>query len=221
MSSVARPWSGALHRLACLVLLFASIAGAHAAETVRIGNLTFVNKGLVGVGRLPSDLRDKFGETAGSGSALAADPTAWTKTVDGYRGTFYLLPDRGYNVSGTTDFRARLASTRNRSCEIHIPSVSRAHCSTKCCCAEPGPLRTQSLERSRFCGAAFHAAPRPGHAHESPICESRYWLTRRLQKSRPSQRSVTNPHVGGLPKVRALACRSALAGTLEPALPRP
>jgi hypothetical protein len=36
---------------------------AHPAETVTIGDLVFVNKALVGVGRLPSDLRDKFGET--------------------------------------------------------------------------------------------------------------------------------------------------------------
>src|SRR5262249_24741980 len=44
----------------------------------------------------------------GSGSGLAADVTSWTKTAEGYSGTFYLLPDRGYNVSGTTDYRTRL-----------------------------------------------------------------------------------------------------------------
>jgi hypothetical protein len=68
----------------------------------------FVNKGLVGVGRLPADMKDKFGETLGSGSGLAADMKSWTKTADGYRGIFYVLPDRGYNVEGTTDYRARL-----------------------------------------------------------------------------------------------------------------
>jgi hypothetical protein len=78
------------------------------ADAVTIGNLTYVNKGLVGVGRLPADLRDKLGETFGSGSGLAADPKSWMLTPDGYRGTFYLLPDRGYNVGGTTDYRARL-----------------------------------------------------------------------------------------------------------------
>lgn len=81
---------------------------AVAEETLTVGGLTLVNKGLVGVGRIPADQRDKFGETFGSGSGMAADPTAWTKTANGYSGTFYLLPDRGYNVAGTTDYHARL-----------------------------------------------------------------------------------------------------------------
>ena len=78
------------------------------AETVIVGDLTFVNKALVGVGRLPSDLRDKFGETFGSGSAIAVDPKSWARTPAGYQGTFYMLPDRGYNVTGTSDYRARI-----------------------------------------------------------------------------------------------------------------
>ena len=61
-----------------------------------------------GVGRMPADLRDKFGETVGSGSGLAADLKTWVRDGDSYRGTIYMLPDRGYNVTGTTDFRARL-----------------------------------------------------------------------------------------------------------------
>src|SRR5215475_7545719 len=78
------------------------------AETVIVGDLTFVNKALVGVGRLPSDLRDKFGETFGSGSAIAVDPRSWVLTPTGYQGTFYMLPDRGFNVTGTSDYRARI-----------------------------------------------------------------------------------------------------------------
>jgi hypothetical protein len=78
------------------------------AETVTIGDLVFVNKALVGVGRLPSDLRDRFGETFGSGSGIAVDPKSWTRTASGYQGTFYMSPDRGWNVSGTTDYRARI-----------------------------------------------------------------------------------------------------------------
>src|SRR5829696_4525936 len=68
----------------------------------------FVNKGLVGVGRLAADTKDKFGETFGSGSGIAVDWKSWRRTAEGYSGTFYLLPDRGYNVQGTTDYRARL-----------------------------------------------------------------------------------------------------------------
>src|SRR5262249_29982456 len=78
------------------------------AETVIVGDATFVNKALVGVGRLPSDLRDKFGETFGSGPAIAVDPKSWVRTPAGYQGTFYMLPDRGLNVTGTSDYRARI-----------------------------------------------------------------------------------------------------------------
>src|SRR5438552_11079782 len=81
---------------------------ARGAETVLIGDLVFVNKALVGVGRLPSDLRDKFGETFGSGSAIALDAKSWMRTPAGYQGTFYMLPDRGHNTEGTRDYRARI-----------------------------------------------------------------------------------------------------------------
>src|SRR5262247_2199198 len=92
---------------ALVFALLLAAAPALAADTVTVGGLTLVNKGLVGVGRVPSDRRDKLGETFGSGSGLAADVRSWRRTAGGYRGTFYLLPDRGYNVSGTTDYRTR------------------------------------------------------------------------------------------------------------------
>jgi hypothetical protein len=40
---------------------------------------------------------------------MAVVPGTWTKTADGYKGTIYTLPDRGYN-SGTvfSDYGARL-----------------------------------------------------------------------------------------------------------------
>jgi hypothetical protein len=93
--------------LIATLLALAFAQPSRGADSVTIG-LTFVNKGLVGVGRLPADLRDKFGETFGSGSGLAVDPKSWTRTPAGYQGTFFALPDRGYNVGGTTDYRARL-----------------------------------------------------------------------------------------------------------------
>ena len=91
------------------VLTAALAAGAARAEnTVTAGGFTLVNHGLVGVGRIKADQRDKFRETFGSGSGMAIDPKSWTRTGDRYRGTLYLLPDRGYNVTGTIDYRARL-----------------------------------------------------------------------------------------------------------------
>jgi hypothetical protein len=93
-----------------MLLSVTLIPAEHAAadSTITVGGMTFVNKGLVAVGRLPADLRDKFGETFGSGSGLAADPKSWSRAADGYHGTVYMLPDRGYNISGTLDYHARL-----------------------------------------------------------------------------------------------------------------
>ena len=91
-----------------LIAWLAPAPAARGGETVVIGDLTFVNQALVGVGRLPANLRDKFGETFGSGSAIAVDPKSWVRTPTGYQGTFYMLPDRGFNVTGTSDYRARV-----------------------------------------------------------------------------------------------------------------
>src|SRR3954466_15802714 len=97
-----------LARAALIAGTLAPAPAVFAAETVTIGDLVFVNKALVGVGRLPSDLRDKFGETFGSGSAIALDAKSWMRTPAGYQGTFYMLPDRGHNTEGTRDYRARI-----------------------------------------------------------------------------------------------------------------
>ncbi len=91
-----------------LIAWLAPATAISAGETVTIGDLTFVNQALVGVGRLPANLRDKFGETFGSGSAIAVDPKSWVRTPTGYQGRFYMLPDRGFNVTGTSDYRARV-----------------------------------------------------------------------------------------------------------------
>jgi len=99
-------------RFATLVILAAPILGppgdVRAESNVTLGGYTLVNHGLVGVGRIPADLRDRFGETFGSGSGMAIDPKSWRRAGVRYRGTLYLLPDRGYNVSGTINYRARL-----------------------------------------------------------------------------------------------------------------
>ena len=81
---------------------------ALAGDSISFGGRTYVTKGLVGVGRLAADLRDRFGETFGSGSGLASDRKSWSRAGSAYRGTIYMLPDRGYNIKGTEDYRARL-----------------------------------------------------------------------------------------------------------------
>ena len=100
-----------LHRTASLgvaLALFTALTPALADSSATVGGVTFVNKGLVGVGRIPANQRDKFGETFGSGSGMSIDAAGWTHDADGYKGSLWLLPDRGYNVVGTTDYRPRL-----------------------------------------------------------------------------------------------------------------
>jgi hypothetical protein len=97
-----------LASLAAALIVGAALPQVMNRATAQSAPSGFVNKGLVGVGRLPADLKDKFGETFGSGSGMAADLKSWNRTADGYSGIFYVLPDRGYNVEGTTDYRARL-----------------------------------------------------------------------------------------------------------------
>ena len=96
--------------------LFAVLAAASmlvpvttlADTTATVGGVTYTSKGLIGVGRIPSNQRDKFGETFGSGSGMAIDQAGWAKDGSGYKGTIWLLPDRGYNAVGTTDYRERV-----------------------------------------------------------------------------------------------------------------
>ncbi|KRB33141.1 hypothetical protein ASD99_18040 [Mesorhizobium sp. Root695] len=98
-----------LYRTATLgvaLALFTALTPALADSTATVGGL--VNKGLVGVGRIPAAQRDKFGETFGSGSGMSIDTSGWTHDAAGYKGSLWLLPDRGYNVVGTTDYRPRL-----------------------------------------------------------------------------------------------------------------
>jgi hypothetical protein len=97
-----------LRRVAAVLITAAGLGPSIGPATAQSPPSGFVNQGLVGVGRLPAGLRDKFGETFGSGSGVAVDLKSWAKTTDGYGGTFYLLPDRGYNIEGTNDYRARL-----------------------------------------------------------------------------------------------------------------
>ena len=68
---------------------------------------------LSGYGFVPSDARDKFGDTIGGfGSAIALDKRSWKKTRKGnqdtYEGILYGLPDRGWNTLGTVNTQTRI-----------------------------------------------------------------------------------------------------------------
>lgn len=77
------------------------------AQSVSFQGETFVNHGLVGVGRIAASTLDSFGETFGSFSAFYLDPASWSRDGTGYSGTLYTQPDRGYNVNATSNYVPR------------------------------------------------------------------------------------------------------------------
>src|SRR5581483_1877975 len=95
--------------LAMAACCLATSLSAAESQTVTFDGATFVNKGLVAVGRVPSDAKDKLGDTLGGiGSGMVADLSSWKRDGDGYSGVLYMLPDRGWNTEGTVDFAGRL-----------------------------------------------------------------------------------------------------------------
>lgn len=78
-------------------------------NSVTLEGTTYVNKGLVAFGLIPSDFRDSTGDTIGGiGSAIALKPNTWTSSKSGhFSGTLIVHPDRGFNVNGTVDYQAR------------------------------------------------------------------------------------------------------------------
>jgi hypothetical protein len=120
-----------LPALAAVTLCSAALAGgAHAQSqtyvarhwseaagevSVAFQGRTFVNHGLVAVGRLGAATRDFKGDTLGSFSGMAL--RSWRRLADGtYEGELLTLPDRGPNgvgsVTGTIDYANRLHSHR-------------------------------------------------------------------------------------------------------------
>jgi hypothetical protein len=78
-------------------------------KPVQSDGATFVNHGLVGVGRQPPGQTDFLGDTLGSISGMAIRD--WRRDGEGYRGTLYTLPDRGRNAPEDdlfSDYQGRL-----------------------------------------------------------------------------------------------------------------
>lgn len=93
---------------AALFALAIGMGGESAAQSVSFQGSTFVNQGLQGVGRISAAQRDRFGETFGSLSAMTLDLRTWRRSGDSYTGTLYGLPDRGFNIAGTTNYQPRI-----------------------------------------------------------------------------------------------------------------
>jgi uncharacterized protein YhjY with autotransporter beta-barrel domain len=80
---------------------------------VVLGGQTFVNAGLVGMGRVPAGTRDFNNDSFGAFSGMDLNLGTWRKTATGYTGGLFALPDRGPNGVGTvtfSDYAARLNS---------------------------------------------------------------------------------------------------------------
>lgn len=67
-----------------------------AAGGTTCGGKTFTYQELAGYGFVPSDFRDKFGDTLSFGSGLAIERQSWKKTGASYQGILWMLPDRGW-----------------------------------------------------------------------------------------------------------------------------
>ena len=93
---------------AAWLALLISAPHAQAQNSINVNGTQVQWQGLVGVGRMPANQRDSFGETFGSISGLYADASTWQRTGNTYTGTFITAPDRGFNLAGTIDYTPRL-----------------------------------------------------------------------------------------------------------------
>lgn len=72
------------------------------------GGKTYLHRSLTGYGFLPSDTKDKTGDTASIGSSIKISDWKYNKATGEYTGTLWGLPDRGWNIEGTTNYQPRL-----------------------------------------------------------------------------------------------------------------
>ncbi|KAH8103411.1 esterase-like activity of phytase-domain-containing protein [Cristinia sonorae] len=79
------------------------------AVSVNLNGVTFVNKGLVGFGLIPSNFIEDTGDSLGGiGSAVAIKPGSFKQNSNGtFSGTLVTQPDRGFNVDATIDYQGR------------------------------------------------------------------------------------------------------------------
>lgn len=95
-----------------------TVTVASAVNTATCGGKNYVYKELAGYGKLPSDARDKYGDTIGGiGSSIALDKKSSSfkknKGKNGvYEGIIYGLPDRGWNTQGTQNTQTRIHKFR-------------------------------------------------------------------------------------------------------------
>lgn len=74
-------------------------------QSVALNGQVFINRGLVGTGRLSARTIDFLGDSLGSFSSLAIAPGSWRRTGEHYEAVLWTLPDRGHNVPDAKLFR--------------------------------------------------------------------------------------------------------------------
>ena len=71
--------------------------GTAPVKEIDCNGRSYAYNALAGYGFLPSDTRDKYGDTLGGTSSVAFDENSWKKSGDdSYKGSAWLLPDRGW-----------------------------------------------------------------------------------------------------------------------------
>lgn len=85
---------------------------APAVNVTKCKGSTYTYEELAGYGFVPSDARDKFGDTLGGmGSSIALDKKSWKRKSgdnEAYEAILYGLPDRGWNTEGTQNTQTRI-----------------------------------------------------------------------------------------------------------------
>ncbi|KAF3916516.1 hypothetical protein ABW20_dc0101467 [Dactylellina cionopaga] len=69
---------------------------------------TYTYRALTGYGFVPSNGRDKYDDTVSIGSSIKISGWTYDKAAGSYTGTLWGLPDRGWNIEGTTNFQPRI-----------------------------------------------------------------------------------------------------------------
>ncbi|AEO63937.1 72ece6fc-f9c8-43bb-a31c-40c5373ba6a6 [Thermothielavioides terrestris] len=73
--------------------------GTTPVASISCNGKAYAYNGMAGFGSVASDARDQYGDTISIGSSVSIKD--WKKTGNRYTGTFYGLPDRGWNTNGT------------------------------------------------------------------------------------------------------------------------
>jgi hypothetical protein len=113
---------------ASLVACAPTTSSPKAVSTTTCNGKTYIYEEMAGYGFLPSNARDKKGDTLGGiGSSIAIDRSSWKKTGNSYTGLLYALPDRGWNTQGTLRYENRVHKiqinfTPNETATVDNPS---------------------------------------------------------------------------------------------------